>query len=412
MWLQLKYWASLLLIFLFGLKPLIGWAKSAVKYKRLRYDEKEPGITVDQDELEVLLELENEDRYSLLVIHDVITGASPTGVPSSDAVSGASAIGRGQGFAGFEDERLAVSPGYSPRLSRTTRLNTNLYYSEEDDYLSRGGTLGFTFEINKKNTTFAPSVNYYKDRITTPGNPIWEKKNVEYVLDFSQVLNKTNVLVLGLYYGRNWGFLTDPYKKVLVGNEAVDENRPDVRRKGALAFGWRTQVVPGASLDLKYRYYKDDWNIRSHTLGLASLNQYGENWLVKFFYRYYIQWAAEFWQEMYYKRDTREYRSSDLRLSKYSSGTLGTTAIYKLSESWWLEASVARYAQFASSCGGLGFGEEAIRPDGNPPDMMFNYDEDDDDHDEGEGENHCSMIDGGGAYINALVTSLGFQYNF
>lgn len=356
--LQLRRWWTLALLLGVAGKPAEALAQSTVKFKKLRYDEQAPGITVDEDALEVVLDLQNEDQANLFLLHDAISGASPTGLPANDTTSGASTTaGRGQQFATFDDERYSATAGYAHKLDRTTTLNGQLHYSREDDYLSRGLTLGTTFELNRRNTTLSPSVSYYRDRVQ-PSNdkPDADKTVTTFAFNATQVLNSWNLVTLGLDFTRSSGYLTDPYKQVLVGGVAMDEQRPDTRMGSSVTVGWRTQPFERHAFDLKLRHYQDDWGIASDTLKLKSLHELGDDWILEIFYRYYQQSAASFWDDRF---DTLQpERSADPRLARFIATTLGTTAIYKLSEAWWLEGSYARYQQSAQQSAKLPVGNQ------------------------------------------------------
>ena len=409
--LQLKIWLSMAMAVGLMLRSWSAWAQSSIKYKRLTYDEGSPGITVDEDNLEVLLQLDNQDQLSFTGTHDVVTGASPTGVPENTTVTGASTTaGGGQTFASFKDERWAFSAGYSPLIARTFRLNTALHYSEEQDYLSHGATLGATFDLNKKNTTISPSVTYFDD-LVKPSNdkPNRGKTSTNYVLEISQILNTWNVLNLGLLYTENRGYLTDPYKQVQVGSTAVDERRPSLRVGEAAQLGWRTKPFEHQAFDFAYRYYMDDWGIHSHTATVKSLSEHGEHWLLEFFYRYYTQNAADFWSKSFSAANADRYRSSDLRLSPFQANTIGATGILKLNDSWWLEGSVSRYLQSASKTGG-GAGESAHEEEegtGGEGDIFRESEGGED----GEGGGFLPGS-GAGSNVAAWIYSLAIQFRF
>jgi hypothetical protein len=353
--LQLRTALAAALALGFFLRQGAAWAQSAVKVKRLRYVESTPGITVDEEVLEVLLTSEDETQYSGLFIHDTITGASPTGIPAAHAITGASSSvqkGRGQNFAPAPDDRWATSLGYAPLLTRTTRLNTALHYSTELDYRSLGATAGLTFELNKKNTTIAPSVTAYRDRvIPATGTPGGNKDSEVYSLVMSQVLGPRDIVSFALGALNSRGHLTDPYKQVLVGASPMPESRPAHRSGRYAQMGWRTQPWERHALDGKVRYYDDDWGVTSVTLNGAVLSQLGESWLLELFGRYYEQQAARFWAASFAAGDTSSYRTADLRLAAFIAITAGITATYKLSDAWWLEGSYARYSQRTGGSG-------------------------------------------------------------
>ncbi len=359
--LQLKVALSLLLLLGLFLRTVSAWAQSAVKVKRLRYDEAQPGIRVDEDSLEALLQFENEDQLHFTFTHDAVTGASPTGLPQSNTTTGASTLaskpGQGQQFAKFHDERWAADAGFAPLVGRTTRIDTTLHFSTERDYRSTGLTVAGTFELNKKNTTLTPAVTVFRDRVL-PSNdkPDADKNTAIYSFDVSQILNRRTVVSAGLALNLSHGYLTDPYKKVLVGTAALDESRPDSRAGAALQVGWRTKPWEHEAVDLKLRFYRDDWGIQSYTGNAALLSELGDHWLLELFGRYYQQSKAYFWASSFKAGNADRFRTADPRLSTFDSTTLGLTGTYKWNEHWWFELSFAQYLQLAATGGGEGAG--------------------------------------------------------
>jgi len=390
-------------------RPIGVAAQSVITAKKLRYQETSPGITVDEDLLEAQLQFDNEDQMSLSATHDVVTGASPTGIPSTDTVTGASALASqpagGQQFADFSDERWSYSIGYAPLLTRTFRLNTALHYGTEQDYLSRGATLGATIELNKKNTTLTPAVTMFWDRVM-PSNalPDGDKRLSMYSLGIAQVLDAENLVTLELGLVRSEGELSDPYKLVLVGDAALPESRPDTRDGWSVQAGWRNAPFPHLAWNVALRHYQDDWGIDSQTLSAGVLGELGEHWLVELFGRHYRQTAADFFARSYPAGDTSTYRTSDLRLSDFSANTLGTTVTYKFNESLWLEGSVAAYIQNNPAI------TEGTTESFFGGDLRGN--ESEGDESESESDEHEGGGGGAGALLSATVYSIALKWRF
>lgn len=352
---QLRPFFSLLLMLVLILKAFAARAQSFIKAKHLNYDESKPGITVDEDSLDVHLELDNQDQVNVLVIHDAVTGATPTGVPLASpvhAVAGASSAasshnGIGQQYASFWDDRVGATLGYAPLLNPTTRLNVAVSGSEERDYKSSGLTLGVRIELNKKNTILAPTVTVYDDEVLpTNDKPAGSKHTQVYDFSLSQILDPWNVVGLSLGFSRNQGLLTDPYKKVEVGTQIVDESRPSSRNAVSIGGSWRTTPFPDEGLNLQLSFYGDDWGVNSVTSKVTSLTQLGDQWVIEVFVRLYKQSAANFWAQSFPEGNADPYRSADPRLASFASTTLGIGATYKLSNAWWIEGSLASYAQY------------------------------------------------------------------
>ena len=413
--LQLRHGVAATAALLLAARGSQAWGQSTAKLKRLRYDEGSPGVKVDEDALEVLVQMDNEDQVNFSAVHDVVTGASPTGIPTqTTTVTGASGStstsGGGQQYAAFHDERWAYSVGYAPLFMRTIRPRISLSFSEERDYLSKGITLGAVFELNKKNTTIAPSVTYFDD-LVRPSNakPDKGKTSVDYALDISQIVNSWNVASFGLAYNESRGYLTDPYKQVQVGTAAMDESRPDTRLGYALQAGWRTKPLEQHALDLSARYYWDSWGISSATLGAKTLSEIGEQWLLELFFRYYNQNAADFWALTFPAGNTDRYRSADLRLSPFHATTLGLTGIYKLSDNWWVEGSVAEYTQYAAGVSTAGESAGGGGDGGGQGDLYRTRAESEGGEGGGGGGGGGLPGIGSGSNVSAVIYSLAIQ---
>ena len=80
-----------------------------------------------------------------------------------------------------------------------------------------------------------------------------------------------------------------------------------------------------ASVIGDYRYYFDDWKVKSQTMDFR-LNKYVfTNFIVGFNYRYYTQEGAEFYKERYEFTDTEEdqFFTADYKLEPFQSSSFG-----------------------------------------------------------------------------------------
>jgi len=354
---QLSRALSLFTLLGLAAKGQVAQAQSYVKLNELLYDEGRPGITVKETEVEAVVEFENQDKFNLLYVHDSMTGASPNGVVSSTTtVTGASAgaagsgqLARGQNLTTFKDTRNAYNVGYTLQAGRLLALTGTYVYSKETDYLSQGGQLGFKLELNQKNTTLNGTARQTNDTIspTLPHAVEQKKRTAEYALSATQLLAPWALVNFGYTYGTNQGYLTEPYKKIMVGTAQYHEARPDSRLTQSVSAGIKVKPLDFAAVDLQYRYYWDDWKISSNTTQLRLLGEISESWLTAVTFRNYEQTGAYFWaNSLPDAAGPPKYRSADVRLSPYKSQTLALSATYKLSESWSFDGMVAKYAQW------------------------------------------------------------------
>ncbi len=135
-----------------------------------------------------------------------------------------------------------------------------------------------------------------------------------------RVFNRGALLELSLGYGRGTGYLGNPYKAVEIafidpaqqfgtagGNPAADyaydaqfvavpEERPDERSQQTLSLRYvQYFVASDGALHVDYRYFRDNWGIRSHTLSTEWIQPLGRGWSIAPRLRYYSQTAADFY---------------------------------------------------------------------------------------------------------------------
>jgi hypothetical protein len=95
----------------------------------------------------------------------------------------------------------------------------------------------------------------------------------------------------------------------------LPEYVPSNRVRHALAFLIRRAFAESLSLGLNYRFYFDDWGLRSHTALVDMGINLGANTLMSLRYRFHKQGSVTFYQPIYAKLDTDQYRTRDRELS-------------------------------------------------------------------------------------------------
>lgn len=251
--------------------------------------------------------------------------------------------------------------------------------SNEHDYLSRFVNIGGKFDFNNKLTVLnwgasatrnriraslaansAADTGNYTDRIRDfQGQPtiFGRRKDFAANVGITQILNQGALIQADIGFTRSTGFLENPYKAVIFAfddpDEPVDnsglkyiaikgslEQRPDVRSQWAANLRFTQHLArTDGGLHLNYRFYRDSWGIRSHTLE-ASLDQpLGGGWMITPDVRYYSQTAADFYAPFFLFNEAYpahpggpldrdqiplKYFSSDERLSAFGavSGSL------------------------------------------------------------------------------------------
>ena len=309
---------------------------------------------------------------SLDVMHETMSGASPWYVvPDTDGVT-----------------PLQVMTGATIEERRTDALLGGSFYfdqgkatltggiSNERDYFAWNGGVSGERHFNEKNTTVSAGGGFSIDTIeptdafSDPFRPAKEdKQSYSAFAGVSQVLGRGATVQSTVSYQHSTGFLSDPYKRVLVEGNPIGDSRPDARNQFAWLTRYRQHVeLLNGSFHADYRFFIDDWNITSHTVDVAWYqNLFGFLRVVPGF-RYYTQSAAGFYAPWFVTAPGDGFASSDYRLSPYGaiSYRIRAEAFFT---TWRLDWRAAIDYERYDSSGDFAIGKVAIE---NPGLVQFN----------------------------------------
>ena len=234
----------------------------------------------------------------------------------------------------IDDERKDALLKYK-HFNKASAISVIFGVSSENDYFSRNIGLVFDQELNNNNTTVSVGYSFSDDDITPTDSELFssraknESKSVQLLsLSTTHAVNKNLAIQTGLSYEEQKGFLSDPYKLVMVNNIPVADSRPNSRYALIYVANLR-QYFPKATAALKvdYRYYTDNWGIQSHTLDLVWHQNLTNNWSVAPMVRYYEQNEADFFANYVVTGENQVsiHHSSDYRLSKFDAVSYGLT---------------------------------------------------------------------------------------
>jgi hypothetical protein len=296
-----------------------------------------------------------ESTVALKLMVDSLTGASPNGATASTQAqtfttpSGNSytAAAKETPLRDFEDDRTAISARWTRIINRLFKLELGADYSTEDDYDSIGINTSLSGEFNNRLTTVTIGAALTDDTISpadgtptelsvTDGSPLSiqsnsEKKQItDLLFGVSHVLSRKTVTQINYTYSLADGYMSDPYKIVsqvdaVTGNTSgyIFEKRPDSRKRQAI--NWTTaHHLTQDVVHFTYRYFWDDWGIKSHTVDLKYRYELGSGHYLQPQVRYYTQSAADFYRHSLVDSVALpENVSSDQRLGEMQSYTVG-----------------------------------------------------------------------------------------
>lgn len=339
------------------LAPRAARAENSLSYKYQSYVEMGGRIAVQVRGAVVEQDFGTATHLKLEGVIDAITGATPTGVP---APAGSDQVDTTQ----LHPERRKAWNASLAHQFRRVNVAFGFGNSRESDYVSNGWSFNTLTDFNQKNTTLLAGVAGTDDKIKVFYQRVRARKHTrDYILGVTQLLDPRTAVTLNVTWGDANGYLGDPYRLVRKNTElfpgvslplTFGETRPPEREKAIVLVGLNRAVpeMHGA-LDATYRYYRDTFGTRAHTLDLAWFQQLGEKFVLRPGLRIYTQGAADFY---YYDLDRTAitpvsgppraagpFYSSDYRLSEFKSFNAGLKVIWKATERLEFDAALEYY---------------------------------------------------------------------
>jgi opacity protein-like surface antigen len=269
---------------------------------------------------------------------DQVTSASVDAM--DDNVSSASRV----------DER-AFTNVTATRRSGSSQYSFTLGLSNEYDYRSVSAGVGWSLDLNQKNTTLAASLRHYADVVelydidgVQRGDD--DRQTTDVTLGLTQVLGRRTLGTLELEATLQSGLLSTPFHEVVLANgERLTERLPDERTRWALGVGLSHAFRRNVVQKLAYRYYTDDWGIAAHSISAEThfrLPLATETWIYPLL-RYHTQTAADYFRPTGLFAGGEDFFTSDWDLAEVTTERygLGLRGLAPAGKSWWL--GIRRY---------------------------------------------------------------------
>jgi hypothetical protein len=272
---------------------------------------------------------------------DIVSGASPqlvsnaTGRPVQ-TITGAS----------ISDRRKLGEVKVTRRLGEFS-LRGSAAYSREHDYRSRAFGIEGRMDVNQRNTTLALGYGQSNDRVRSGDDPTLDqpRETHEYLLGVTQAVSPTAIAQSTLTWSRGTGWYNDPYKLTFTFYpDALPVLMPDRRPDHRNALAWTTRYrahVPAldGTLQLDYRFFRDDWGVRAHTLETAWQQALSGRVSLRPALRYYTQQAADFYSPVV-PRPQPAILSSDQRLAAFGGLSPSLRVILRLADGLTVEGTL------------------------------------------------------------------------
>jgi len=287
---------------------------------------------------------------------DMVSGASPILVENTTGKPVQIYTG-----ASITDRRRAGDVSLTRKYGglNENALGVSYATSSEKDYDSKAWGINATFDFNERNTTLALGAGTRHDRVrsVTDATLNAPRDAKELLVGLTQLMDRGTLVQSNLTYTKMTGYLNDPYKQTFsVYRDGasprvafVRDLRPDTRTQIAwLTRGKRALPEMAAIVSAEYRYYRDDWGIRAHTVAGTWLQTVNDNWQIEGGLRYYSQSQADFYRAEITQRPVPRFTSSDQRIAAFGSIEPSIKVIVKLTDQLTWDVGFARYLQRAS----------------------------------------------------------------
>ncbi|NNJ89133.1 MAG: DUF3570 domain-containing protein [Eudoraea sp.] len=323
----------------------------------------------------VSIPLNDDDVLTVDAGISAYTSASSSNVNPFDGSGPADAFQASSGASG-NDIWSNLTLGYSHNSDdRNTIWTAKLAVATEYDYFSLGLGGSFTRLFNEKNTELGINTNIYLDKWnaiyptelrpfisggdgindpffsvnTISGNPNYDpsftafdqenRNSYSLGVNLSQILSKKlqGALIADLVLQE--GLLSTPFQRVYFGDVADSfiqnfqladdiERLPETRWKVALGGRLNYYLNEIVVIRSYYRYYSDDWGIRSHTANLEIPVKISDSFTLYPSYRYYTQTAADYFAAYEENLSSDIFYTSDYDLSEYNANQFGMGITY------------------------------------------------------------------------------------
>jgi hypothetical protein len=236
--------------------------------------------------------------------------------------------------ASSQDIRFYPSIGYAiENEEKGNTLGFGISSSTEFDYQSFGGNVSFAKKTKDKNGEFTAKLQAFLDQVkliepielrTSSGYGTEGRNTFAGSFSYSQIINKNLQVMFIADLITQQGYLSLPFHRVYFSDGSMHQEKlPDTRLKIPLAvrasYFWGDNIIIRAY----YRYYSDDWNLKSHTADLEIPVKLSQSFSLSPFYRYYTQTAIKYFDAYKQHSAADEYYTSNYDLSDFNSSFIG-----------------------------------------------------------------------------------------
>jgi Protein of unknown function (DUF3570) len=286
------------------------------------------GVTIDGPSL--LVRKKFAEKYSLSANYyvDMVSSAS------IDVITTASP---------YEETRTQASLG-ADVLNGKTQYTVGFTNSDENDYTANTASFDISQDLFGDLTNLSFGYARGWDEVRKRGDRAFSEDidRSTYRVALSQIV--TPRLMMGLNYElvTDEGFLNNPYRSVRYldpdsasGFAFQPEVYPATRTSNAASVDARYFLPYRAAVHGQYRFFTDTWGIDANTVQVGYTHPWGKRWVFELTYRWYDQSSADFYADLFPRRDAQNFLARDKELSTFTSHMVGFGTTYELPPLGW-----------------------------------------------------------------------------
>lgn len=173
-----------------------------------------------------------------------------------------------------------------------------------------------------------------------------------YALGVTQILTRNLIATLNYEALTDEGYLNSPYRSVryfdvssATGFSLESEIYPRTHTSSAISGRLRYYLPYRAALDGSYRFFTDSWGVGAHTVDIGYTHPAWKRWVFDGRLRYYRQDAADFYRDIFPRRQFANFLARDKELASFNGYTLGIGATYEFATPRlrWIQRSTANF---------------------------------------------------------------------
>jgi hypothetical protein len=284
-------------------------------------------IYVDNDHTTVVSPL-------VAISKDAWRGGTVSASYVADVVSSASIDVVSNATTHMNDFRSEITAAVSQKW-RASTVDASYIYSIEHDYESHTANLGFAQDLFQRNSTLSIGATFVHNAVGRTGDQSFHRELLVAgaAASWTQVLARATIAQLSYTFTFNDGYQASPYRFVPVyGGTAevqfkVPESMPNERYRHAFVLGLNQHLFKDSAIQGDYRFYVDNWGMKSHTVQL----RYFVTWkdvTLRLRERIYYQNGVDFYKPHY--DDVEPFMTTDRESSTLVSNLAGAKISWRL----------------------------------------------------------------------------------